>query len=238
MTRTSTHSIHYGNDAIDFTLTFSDRRRLEIKVNPDMSVAVKAPSGKDLQDVLAHVRRRAPWIEKQRRYFEKFQPILPPKRFVSGETHAYLGRHYRLKVQKGKEESVKLIGQFLHVWTPDPKDTSGVQSLAHGWYRKHAQVIFDNKMRKCFEKVEKYGINFPRYQIRKLKTRWGSCGKSGMILLNLELIKAPVYCVEYVVMHELCHLVEPNHNDRFFRLLTRSMPDWQRRKDRLEAVEI
>ncbi len=82
------------------------------------------------------------------------------------------------------------------------------------------------------------GRHHPPLILRRLKTRWGSCSKAGRILLNTELVQAPVECIDYVIVHELCHLKVPDHSPAFHRLLNACMPDWQRRKERLEALRI
>jgi hypothetical protein len=115
----SRQAVQFGRERIEFSLSFSQRKRLRIDVHPDKSVSVVAPVGIDVPTVLERVKRRAPWIIRQRDYFQRFQPMQPPRRYVSGETHLYLGRHYRLKVVGNDEESVKLIGRYIYVNVPD-----------------------------------------------------------------------------------------------------------------------
>ncbi len=88
----------------------------------------------------------------------------------------------------------------------------------------------------CYEVARKFGISYPQFKLRSMKKRWASCTKRKMILVNPELVKAPIHCIQYVLMHELCHLKEPHHGPRFYRLLSRCLPDWESRKARLELV--
>src|SRR5882724_783093 len=113
----SLHAVAFGNEKIEFCLRRANRKTLGITVEPDMSVSVTAPRGADVEKIKAKVRKRAVWIRRQRRFFELFQPKMPPRRYVSGETHRYLGRQYRLKLEDGVDETVKLKGCFLWVVT-------------------------------------------------------------------------------------------------------------------------
>lgn len=236
-TLTDRHSIDFGKTRIDFTLTLHKRKSLRIDVHPDKTISVFAPMDKDKKEILSRIKRRAPWIIKQQRYFDQFHPLPEKKRFLSGETHLYLGRQYRLKIVMGKD-TVKLIGKFLKIFTKTPLDSAASRQLLDEWYLFHAKNIFEKRVALCYEKIRSLDIPTPKVQLRKMKKRWGSCKKSGEILLNTELIKAPVHCIDYVIIHELCHLKVHHHNERYFRLLSRYMPDWKKRKERLEKISI
>jgi predicted metal-dependent hydrolase len=229
--------LHYGGLAIPFHVQYRERKHLAITVHPEMKLEVSAPQGAALDQVLARVEKRARWIVRQWRFFEQYRPPQPGRKFISGETHVYLGRQYRLKVQAGSEESVKLIGRFLHVRTADQRDGERVSILLEDWYRTHAQRVFTHRLRGCLEVVRSLRLTeTPNMVIRKMTKRWGSCTKSGNILLNLDLVKVPVHCIDYVIVHELCHLKAHNHGKEFYRLLARCMPDWEARKSRLETI--
>lgn len=227
-------------EVIPYVVRFRPRKDMAIHVHPDRRVTVDAPAGTTMDQVAARVARRSDWIAKQRRYFEKFLPLPPGPRYLSGETHRYLGRQYRLKVVTADDpsETVKLIGRFLRVHVRADGDGNRVQALLEGWYRERARDIFGRRLRACLDASKSLDIATPVFQVRRMVRRWGSCTRSGMILLNLTLVKAPVTCIDYVVMHELCHLKEPNHGPAFYRLLARFMPDWQVRKERLESLVI
>ena len=231
---TGPQTLVYGSEIIDFRLSFSPRRRLTITVEPNGSVIVKAPTGATLDTVLEQVRRKAGWIIRQRDAFAAFGPSMPPKKYVSGETHRYLGRQYRLRVKQGATRSVKLIGRYFEVVTPDKSDTLAIQRQLDDWYRRRAQHIFANLLEHCLASSWFRSLATPRWTIRKMKRRWGSCTKNGTILLNLLLIQVSPRCIEYVIAHELCHLIVHDHGPRFDRLLNRVMPDWRERKRKLE----
>jgi predicted metal-dependent hydrolase len=191
-----------------------------------------------MEEVLSKVEARARWIVKQRRYFEQFLPKLPPRRYVSGETFLYLGRQYRLKIIPGIHKTTLLRGQFLEVHGPKRTDRRAIRNLVDAWYRAHAKAAFDRRLMRCWESARRHGIARPALRIRRMTRRWGSCGSKGTVLLNTELVRAPVHCIDYVIMHEICHLRWPHHHASFYRLLSLLMPDWKSRKKRLEQVLI
>lgn len=228
--------LHFGSERIRVSIRFSEHEKLKICVYPDLTVVLNAPSERTPEEVLERARRRAPWILRQLRYFEQFLPRTPARRYVSGETILYLGRQYRLKVAEGDSRPAKLVGRFLHVRVPDRTDGGQVKGLVADWYRQHAQTTFSRRLDQCQEAARRYGVERPELRLRAMKRRWGSCSGTGRILLNTELVKAPVHCIDYVIMHELCHLRFANHGPEFYRLLDRLMPDWRQRKERLERV--
>lgn len=229
-------SIAYGKEDIPFSVAFADRKTMGIAVHPDLRVVVKAPKGTSAEVIKNRVVRRARWIRKQINFFRRFVPRTPPRSYVGGETHLYLGRQYRLKIKKQQEGGVKLKGQFIHVMTPDPKKSRVVKRLLEEWYKEHAKLIYSHRLEICFKAARTLGVPFPKIQLREMMRRWGSCTRSGRILLNTTLIKAPLYCIDYVIMHELCHLKVHTHNNGYHKVLSKYMPDWEKRKERLEKV--
>jgi predicted metal-dependent hydrolase len=228
-----TGSIQFGSRLIDFELEYQDRKSLGITVHPDRRVTVKAPAGAPLDKILEKVRKRAPWILKQQSYFLSFEPLSPPKQYLSGESHLYLGRRYRLKIIPGTVDQVNISGGYLEVHTTG---NSTVKELVLNWYAERAELKFRELAEKWTGRFKKYGVEPGALVIRWMEKRWGSCTPRGKIILNTELIKAPKGCIEYVIVHELCHLVHHNHSTAFFELQTKEMNDWERWKERLERV--
>jgi predicted metal-dependent hydrolase len=238
--RVNLQSIEYGNTTIQFNLTYSNRKTLEIAVYPDQSVWVTSPEGAGMDKIYEKVRKRGRWIVRQLRYFNRFDPLDEHEEYISGETHRYLGRQYRLKVKqldKDEPESVKLKGGYFDICSLKKGDKEHVKKQLNGWYREKAGQKFDERLSGCLEIARKYGISRPELQIYTMEKRWGSFTSSGKILLNPELIKHPVYCIDYVIIHELCHIKHPNHDKGFYRLLNQVLPDWKRRKDKLERFK-
>jgi predicted metal-dependent hydrolase len=232
------HQLHYGETTIEYHLTFVDRKTLGISVLPDLTVEVKAPLDSEFDIVEARVRQRANWILRQQRELARYLPHVPPRQYVSGETHRYLGRQYRLKVVEADREWVKLNRGYLQVTTADKTNRDRVHTLLDGWYHKQAGRVFHERLAAVFPRVERLGIPYPELIIRRLQARWGSCSPDGIITLNLILIQTPKPCIDYVLLHELCHLKENNHSAAFYKLLGHVLPDWERRREQLNAVEV
>lgn len=231
-------SVVFGRRIISYTLIRTGRRNLRVIINPDLRIEVYAPSKADTHQIEAAVLRKARWIVKTLDKVESYQPIPAPKLYVSGETFLYLGRQYLLKVLKDSPGPAKLYGRYLRVSLSDPKNTGEVKDLVDRWYREHANSVFARSFERCADVASRHGVSDARFVIRKMKRRWGSCSASGRITLNLDLVQLPVHCIEYVIMHELCHLKYHNHSPSFYRLLTRCQPDWRRRKDILDRFRL
>ncbi|MCA9921447.1 MAG: M48 family metallopeptidase [Anaerolineales bacterium] len=231
-------TVQYGTTIIQYDLQFALRKTLGIDVHPDLSVSVIAPEGSALADIEARVKKRGAWILRQQREFALYLPHLPARRYVSGETHRYLGKQYRLKVIENLDERVKLTRGRLFVYTTNTKNKERIRSLVTEWYRGHAQRIFAERLDTCFPRVAKYGLDYPEMEIRQMEKRWGSCTAEGKVLLNLKLIQAPKELIDYVVMHELCHLKEHHHGPSFYALLDRAMPNWRQRRQRLNEMDV
>jgi hypothetical protein len=229
-------TISYSNHQIPVNLWFEVRNRLRITVHPDKTVVAKAPMDHTLEEVRAKLEKRGPWIIRQLEYFEQYHPILPERQYVSGETHYYLGRQYRLKVMVGNNNAVKLIGKYFILTTAQTEDKARKKQLLQDWYSGHAKVLIQNRVSLHIERVFELGAQKPEVKFRRMNKRWGSCTPSGVITFNTELIKAPIHCIDYVVLHELCHLVYEGHSTKFYHLLDVLMPDWRKRKERLEKV--
>lgn len=229
--------LEYGREQIPYEVSFSERKRLTIHVEPDQRVKVLAPTDATMQQVQARVQRRAGWISRQRRYFEEFIPPPPRKRFVEGETHRYLGRQYRLKFGRGESPVVKLRGRYFEILSPTRPSSVDVEGLLDEWYRDRARTLLAKKVDDALTSAFLRQVDSPSVQIRKMKKRWGSCTECGDVIFNLSLIRAPLECIEYVVVHELCHLKVHDHSRRYYDLLTKCMPDWERRKKRLNSQD-
>ncbi len=230
--RPAVRMLQIGTRRLTYSLRLDDAPRLVISVYPDLTVAVRAPHGADPRQVDARVVRRAPWIHRQLLEFERYHPLPVPRRYVSGETHYYLGRQYRLRIRRGPEE-VKLVRGFLLV-TLNGKRRA--EPLVAGWYRARAEAVFQRRLAGVMQRTQWLDGKPRAIRIRRMMRRWGSCGPSGIITLNIELVKAPPSSIDYILAHELCHRLELNHSKRFYELLRRAVPDWERARERLNRA--
>jgi predicted metal-dependent hydrolase len=229
----SSHSIQFGSKLIEFDLVYSERKTLGIIVNPDMEVIVKAPLDASMKSIIERVHKRAPWILKQQFYFLGFFPKTTKRKYISGETHLYMGRQYQLKLTEAKNSEVKYKGRQIEIYTPD-KSKAEIQLKA--WYKEKAKIKFAEIAEPIIQRFKKYNVEPKGIYLLEMSKRWGSCTPKGKIILNPELIKAPKACIEYVITHELCHLIHHDHTQKFIDLQTKEMPDWEKWKDKLERL--
>lgn len=233
--------LHFGSKSIDYELSFQERKTLGVKVYPDCSVKVLAPDNSSQESIDTKLRKKAPWIIRQQIDFLAYHPLTPPRRFVSGETHLYLGKQYRLLIDDNpsqKQGSVKLKKGRIAIYSQN-SDPLIVASFLKKWYREKAEQWFDQLLTESlsrFKGKHRLPTKPTKAHIQKMSSRWGSCTPKGKIILNPELIKAPKPSIEYVIVHELCHLIHYNHNQKFFKLQDEVMPGWRKWKERLEMT--
>ena len=227
------NSISYGTTNIKYSVKRTERKTLAIEVHPDNSVWVIAPKNVDEEEIQARVEKKAPWIAKQQRFFDGRPEKMVIPEWVSGESIFYLGRQYRLKIHEGISD-VKLVGKYLNVTIEEKEDKTKIAALVNTWYIKHARSKFEERMKILQPILEKESLKMNSLMIRKLKKRWGSCTKKGNIVINSDLIKAPINCIDYVLIHEVCHLKHHDHGSKFWALLNKYCPDWLKTKDKLE----
>ncbi|MEZ4404432.1 MAG: SprT family zinc-dependent metalloprotease [Kofleriaceae bacterium] len=204
---------------------------------PDGRVRVAAPMAVSNDAVRVAVISRLRWIRQMQRGFEG-QLREPPRTMVSGESHYYRGRRYRLKVDTTDGRArVEVRGTQALVLYVRPGTTAADRAeLLHTWYRERLRQAAGRLLARWEVTL---GVQLGAWGIKRMKTKWGSCNPTaGRVWLNLELIKKPPACLEYVVVHELVHLLVPTHDDRFVRLMDRHLPTWRSRRDELNATPL
>lgn len=226
----------YGDREIEYRIEprVSKTNKVLIKVHPDCNIVAQAPSVASDQDIMMAVKKRARWIHKQLRYFEQQAENILPRLYISGESHFYLGRRHLLKVTHCPKttQEVKLLKGVLQVKTKHP---SRVKDLMLDWYKCRAREIFQRRL-DIVRELTPWVREAPHIKILSMKTQWGSCSPKGKITLNPHLVKAPTECIDYVIIHELCHIAEHNHSESFYRLLGNAMPNWKPIKERLDGM--
>jgi hypothetical protein len=228
-------TLTYGRETIRYEVRFlTSRKTLGIEVHPDSRVVVRVPVDCPEALIVERVRKGARWITRQLAEFERYRPRTPARQYVSGESHLYLGRQYRLKLQVDDATFVGLARGQLLVGLPCASDQERAKALLHRWYLDRARAVFSEVLDASLRRFK--GIEHPRLTVRSMQSRWGSLSRAGTMTLNVNLVRAPRSCIEYVVTHELCHATHRDHDARFFRLLDRLMPDWEQRKQRLETA--
>lgn len=211
---------------------------MAIHIGPEANVTVSAPKDLDEEKILRVVRKRAQWIIGKQEIVSKHRPPDSLKEFVSGESFPYLGKTYRLKVVKstgaGEGRCELINGRFLvkiNEYLHDGNARSIVKQALMGWYLAHAAE-------KVRERVDFYsrqiGKRPEQIEVKEQKRRWGSCSRSGMVRFNWKIIMAPLSVLDYVVIHELCHLIYGHHSLRFWQRVESVIPDYRKRRARLK----
>lgn len=225
--------VHQGM-TIPFHYCRSRRRSLGLTVKGDKSVWVRVPLRTPPDEIRGFVLRKAGWIQKVWQRLDS-RPPTSGQSFRSGAIVPYQGREYLLRVERGSGEAVALRGNELVVRTgrDEPDQVAGVIGA---WYRERAQELFRERARACHRRMEAEALPLPSIVIRDMRSRWGSYScRTGRVCLNLNLIKAPLPCLDYVIIHELCHIRVPNHGPRFWNLVGRYVPDHAELRRRLRC---
>lgn len=233
----STLTVQYGDSALRFVVRRQPGRyagKIAIHVEPDGQVMVDAATDDSLERIRWAVSKRAPWIERHVREAHLRRAHVLPREYVSGEAVHYLGRRYRLKVlvDVPTPAAVRLRGGYLEVACSGIPE---VRSALLNWYRARAQDYFPGRMAAVASKLP-WIVELPRTRLSFLKRQWGNCSPSGNLTLNIYLMQVPRECLDYVLLHEMCHLREHNHSRRFYRLLDAHMPGWRDVKVRLDQL--
>lgn len=234
---TQTLRIRYGDEVISFEVRRQRARSqqtLSIHVEPDGRVLVDAPPDVEVSRLLDGVRQRARWISQQLESI-RLRPALPmPQEYLSGESMLYLGRRYRLKVVLDAEAKplARLRGAYIEVTAPE-SGPGLVAAALTTWYRQRAREVFSHRMAAVAEPL-RWVRELPPMRLQFMRLQWGSCSPAGRITLNPWLVRAPREAIDYVLLHELCHLRHHNHSRAFYAALSRHMPGWERVKMKLD----
>jgi len=233
----STASAYLTVAGIDVDIVYKEIKNLHIGVYPPMGrVRVAAPTALDDDQVRLAVVNRLPWIKRQREQLQaaERQTI---REMVTGESHYVWGSRRRLKVvERPGRSHIEVDGDRLLLYVPEGTSTDTRRELLDRWYRSQLRHAIPAVIAKWEAKM---GVRVPKWSIRRMKTKWGSCNReTGHIWFNVELAKKHPECLEYLAVHEMTHLLERDHGERFTNLMDALMPDWRARRDRLNAAPL
>ena len=228
-------TIELGNICID--VVQKDIKNIHLSVLPPLGkVRVSAPSKMNLDTIRVFTISKLRWIRKQQQQFAE-QKREKPRKYISGESHYLKGKRYLLKVieRKGKQE-VKLSHNRIELYVRHNSNFESRAIVMEKWYRSILAEYINVFVEKWEKKI---GVNCSETKIRKMRTLWGSCNNiKKTITLNLELSKKPLECLEYIIVHELIHLIERSHNHKFVALMDKHMSDWRSRRDLLNRLPV
>jgi predicted metal-dependent hydrolase len=233
----STASAYLTVRGIDVDVVYKDIKNLHIGVYPPMGrVRVAAPRKFDDDRVRLAVIQRLPWIKRQR---ERLQGASrqSEREMTTGESHYVWGVRRRLKlVERPGRAHFEIDGERLLLYVPEGTTAERRRQLLDHWYREQLRVALPELIKKWEGKLD---VSVPRWTIRRMKTKWGSCNRETRhVWFNVELAKKHPDCLDYIVAHEMTHYLERNHGARFTKLMDGFLPDWRTRRDRLNAAPL
>ena len=218
-----THKI----DDIEFKVIYSRRGTLGISVLPDSSVIVRVPYLTSFKTISRIVKEKSGWILKHRDSYRKPHTSAPNKFYVSGETHLFHGNKSVLKIEKSGKSYIRFYDNTIELGTEKTDDSIAIRKLLYKGYKNEALIYFPELLNKVLREHENQMFKPTGLVIRTMKRRWGSCSNKGIITLSTELIKLADLYIEYVIIHELCHLKHHNHGTRYYKLLSEVFPEWK-----------
>ena len=221
---------------LEYTLERKNVKNVNLHVRKDGSVYVSANTFVSVQQVDDFLVSKAHFILNAQKRFRMQAEMRPqPKQYVSGETFYIQGRALRLKVTQASRNRIFTDGVHIFLELKDLSDCTKRQRMVSNFLDQQCRDVFGGIVQEIYPVFQKYGVAMPIVRIREMDTRWGSClVRKGIITLNKRLLEAPRNCIEYVVMHEFCHFIHPNHSKHFYGFLSMLMPDWRERKALLD----
>ena len=212
---------------IEYLIKYSNRKTLNITVERDRQVVVHAPTNLSEDKIREIVSSKKDWIMGKLMHVQKYPIVASAKEFVSGEALMYLGKNYKLLVVDAEIEGIELDKQFKI----SKKNQALANELFKQWYKKQA---IEKIQPLAVEYAKNLGVRFNECKISEMKYRWGSCTPKNNINFSWRIIKAPMFVIRYIVVHELIHLIESNHTPTFWNILSIQVPDYQKSKDWLK----
>ena len=214
------------------------RRYLAVRVTDAGHVELLVPRWAAARDIRRVLSSKADWIQRHLQRVQQLPPVMP-KRYVDGEQHLFRGRPYSLQLipcSESRTASVSIVSdtERLQIRMKDPSPCR-VRKVLERWYREEAYQLIGERLAALCLSIP-WLKRIPSWKLRTMHRRWGSCSHTGELTLNTQLIKVPEYCLDFVLLHEVAHLREMNHGQRFYALLETLLPDWKDRKRELDRM--
>ncbi|MBL4866118.1 MAG: M48 family metallopeptidase [Pseudomonadales bacterium] len=230
---TPTDKVVEPSNQLSYRVIRSSRKTLAVYVYPSGEIVVRSPKQCSDFEIRRHVQSRERWITKTLTAFLEMPGQLNLS-YETGEAHAYLGELYPLLLATGKTRQAAIKEDKFQVCVRPGDETAHIKTTLVNWYRQQATAVFSRRLDFCYKAFSHVDVKKPKLKCRLMKARWGSCSSEGDVTLNLELIKHPIHVIDYVITHELCHLIEFNHSARFYELMVQAIPTWKQSKADLE----
>jgi predicted metal-dependent hydrolase len=234
------HTILLDGKEVQYHLERKKVKNINLRIKPNSSIYVSANNLISQEKIEKFLNEKSEFILKALEHYREIEKYAPkPKQYIDGEHFKICGHDLRLKVFKGAKNYVESDGVYIKLTVKDINDFELKQKSMDKWIKEQCVSTISMVCEAVYPKFQKYGIVFPELKFRRMISRWGSCQpKRGTLTFNISLIEAPMACIEYVVVHEFTHFMQPNHSKKFYTQLTMFMPDWLERKKLLEKCGI
>ena len=230
-------SVDINGEKIVFFVQRKNIKNINLKVNLDKKVTMSIPMKMEIEIAKEFVKKKAEWIKKQQNYYEAFAEEKEKITFENGETVYLIGKQYKMKIIPNTKNNIVIRGKYFEINIKEKyiENKKYIRKVYDKWLKEYAEQILNDLIIRYQSTLKKYNIKIPKLEIRQMKSRWGSCiPSSNKVIFNLNLIKTPMCCIEYVVLHELSHFKYQNHSKNFYKFITIFMPDWKERKKILD----
>ena len=221
--------------AVPVFVSFKKMKSVRLKVFPSGEIRFSVPLNTSDDFIHNFLENKRKWINTQLERFKETEAVEKEDTIRTGTSTRILGRHLAIKIIEARQKRIVRDDLKLLIYTPEVNNQENIDRQFMNWWQKNSKQYFQEQLTQIFPIVEKHGVAKPELVVRRMQTLWGSCSrKNGIINLNYYLYKAPVPCIEYVILHELIHFLYPRHDRNFHDILTIYMPDWKERKRLLD----
>jgi predicted metal-dependent hydrolase len=216
-----------------------NRKNIQIEISGEPKVILKAPRSISDDRLIEVAADRMAWIIKKILYREELQPFPSKFSYTNGEKHLFFGHEYELRIQNGRHSTAWLSKPFIDVEVPDTKSKKQVEEALQCWYAEQTEEYVSQRTWYFINQIVPEKLHSKlEFKFRKMKSRWGSCSSKGLITFNKELIRAPLEAIDYIIVHELCHLKHHDHSASFYQELTEHMPEWKTYRKMLARISL
>ena len=232
-------SISKNDLELKYSLTRKNVKNINVRVKPDGAINVSANHATAQREIEQFLLSKMDYLLKVQSAFKASDHQEPqPKQYVNGESFYILGKHLRLSIIESNKESVYINGTYIILAVRDITNYTHKKQLITKCLSEQCKDVFQEISLDTHKLFLKYGVDNPEIKVRAMKIRWGSClTQKNIITLNPKLLEVPRNCIEYVVLHEYCHFIHPNHSKDFYAFVSMLMPDWKERKKQLELTQ-
>lgn len=213
---------------LNYNIVYSNRRTVSISVERDRKVVVRAPKSFSKDQLNEIIEEKKLWLYDKINYTPKY-PVVSTKEFVSGESILFLGKNYKLEIVKKNISSLRFENKKFYL---SKANRDRANKIFKNWYKRKAKELLLPKIKYYSDTL---GVDYNKVLIREMKYRWASCTNMSNLVFNWRIIKAPMFVIEYLIVHELAHLLESNHTDNFWNLVKIQIPNYLKAKEWLKV---